>query len=141
MSRLIACIDTNWGIGFEGLLPWSVPSELLYFKALTLSLGLPLYVGPKTILPPLAGREVIMLSRSGYTFEDSAERDGVYIGGAEIFSLALDVVDTCTISVLPRGYQCDCFFPRSKLQSLFEIADVDYTSNPDFDVVTYQRKL
>jgi dihydrofolate reductase/thymidylate synthase len=63
MFNVIAAIDQNNGLGFEGKLPWKCPGDLKMFKKLTDKSIL--IMGRKTVekLPLLSGRLIITLSR------------------------------------------------------------------------------
>ena len=136
---MLACMDLDGGIGFEGSLPWHVSAELKHFKAFTM--GRTLGVGSGTKLPALPGREVISLSRSGVTLDDffKTHPDGIIIGGATIFELCLDRVDTIVLSVLPETHTCDCFLNLDTLDRDFLVTS--YVAMDGFDVLTLNREL
>lgn len=118
---MLACIDASGGLGFQGGLPWHVSSELQHFKAFTM--GKTLGVGRGTKLPPLPGRDVVYLSRSGVSLNDffNMYEHGIVIGGATIFDLCLRKVDTIVLSVLPDTYPCDCFLNIPTIDRLFRL--------------------
>jgi len=65
--NLIACVDLNLGIGFEGKLLYSIPDDLRRFKRLTEGKTVVMGSGTLRSLPggkPLPNRENIILSRS-----------------------------------------------------------------------------
>lgn len=134
MSTMVACIDAAGGLGFEGKLPWNVPTELAHFKSVTM--GRTLGVGSGTKLPPLLGRKVITFSKGKQTLNRflALEKSGIIIGGATIFEQCLGRVDTIILSVLPDTYTCDCFFNMARLDRLYKIRSVDH--RPDFKIIT-----
>src|SRR5690606_8908083 len=109
---LIAAVARNGVIGRDNQLPWRLPGELKYFKAVTL--GKPVVMGRKTfpsLGKPLPGRSNIVITRdSKFAAADVvvvdridaalqqadviAQRDAVaeimVIGGADIYRQTLD---------------------------------------------------
>ena len=130
---LLACVDAAGGLGYQGGLPWHVPAELKHFKAFTM--GKTLGVGRGTKLPPLPGRDVVLLSRTGVTVRDFLAKGGVIIGGATVFQEALPLVDTIVLSVLPDTYTCDCFF---KIDPSFRLITTE--SRDGFQLLTFKRR-
>jgi len=101
-------------------------------------MGKTLAVGSGTKLPPLPGREIVVLSRSGVTVAEATERGCVIIGGETIFDVALDLVDTVCLSVLPDKYECDAWFNMVKLNRIFVLDST--LSRDDFDILTFKRR-
>lgn len=76
IALIVAAAD-NDVIGVDNRLPWHLPSELRYFKAMTL--GKPVVMGRKTwdsLGRPLPGRLNLVVSR----------QDGLQLEGAEVFA-------------------------------------------------------
>ena len=115
---IIVAFDASYGIGKNGQLPWSLPSDLKHFKTLTTALRDPskknaVVMGRKTwdSLPlkfrPLPGRVNLVLSRQeglalpdevihAKTLDESLSRlssaaiENVFvIGGAEVYAQAI----------------------------------------------------
>lgn len=131
MSRvsLIAAVDDSLGIGKDNDLPWHIPEDFRWFKAKTLRK--PIVMGRAThesIGKILPGRENIVLSRDTFytidhpnapvlsnfdeifwRYEDAEEI--VIIGGAQIYKLAMPVVDRMYLTRVDGSYDCDTFFP------------------------------
>ena len=121
---MLACVDANGGLGFEGGLPWHVPSELKHFKETTM--GKTIGVGSGTKLPPLPGREIVSLSRVGVTLAAFARGGGdIIVGGSTIFDACLGKVDTLMISMLPDYYACDCYLNMARVERLYRLAGVE----------------
>jgi len=144
--KLIVCMDNNDGIGRNGKIPWSCPSDLKQFKQLTSGstvlmgyqtwLSLPMY--PKG----LPKRRNIVLTRNHLTdillkeigtdnvFADLHQAiqsvDGTLwiIGGAQIYREVLTwyVPTQIYITRIVGQYHCNAFFP-SKLISPHYILD------------------
>jgi len=123
----VVAVSDNDVIGRDNALPWHQPADLAFFKRVTM--GHPLLMGRRTfesIGRPLPGRRNIVLSRSGFTapgvetahsIEEARRLAGdaeklMVIGGADIFRLAMPVLDiiylTQVHTVIPDG---DTFMP------------------------------
>ena len=72
---LIAAVARNGIIGSDNDMPWRLPSDLKYFKRLTL--GKPVIMGRKTFLSfggkPLPGRPHVIVSRDPEYAPEGAE--------------------------------------------------------------------
>ncbi len=130
---LIAALADNGVIGRDNKLPWHLPGDLKYFKAVTY--GKPVVMGRKTwesLGRPLPGRTNIVITRQpGYVAngakvvatleaalqlaEQVALIDGqdecVVIGGAEIYALALPRCDRLYLTEVHAQVDGDAFFP------------------------------
>ncbi|KHF27969.1 Dihydrofolate reductase [Anoxybacillus sp. BCO1] len=72
MISIIVAMDRNRVIGWNNTLPWHLPSDLAYFKHVTM--GHPIVMGRKTfesIGRPLPGRINIVLTRDNTFSADS----------------------------------------------------------------------
>jgi dihydrofolate reductase len=131
---LIAAVARNGVIGRDNQLPWRLPGELKYFKAVTL--GKPVVMGRKTFESlgrPLPGRTNIVVTRDrGFAAEGVvivagidaalreadaiARRDGVdeimVIGGAEIYRQTLPQADVLYLTEVQADVEGDAFFPE-----------------------------
>ena len=113
MVTLILAHDLNNGIGKDGKLPWMVKEDLTHFKEVTS--GYDLIVGRKTAegLPPLQGRTVHIVSKSGLSIEEAIEKanNPIIIGGAEVYHYCLDnnLVDEIITTEINGMYDCDTF--------------------------------
>jgi dihydrofolate reductase len=119
-------MDRNGLIGNQGSLPWHIPEDLAYFKAVTM--GHPIIMGKKTwrgIRKPLPGRQNIVLS---HDFDFIAEGATVVpdivsalelchatevfvIGGANIFQQFLPFADKLYITLIDTEFEGDTWFP------------------------------
>jgi dihydrofolate reductase len=130
---MIAAVAANGVIGQAGGIPWSVRSDMAFFKRTTM--GKPLVMGRKqfeTVGRPLPGRTNIVVTRNpGYAAEGVvveptleaglargrmiAAADGVeevmVIGGGEIYAQAMAFADRLYISHLPLAPEGDTWFP------------------------------
>lgn len=151
----------NRVIGRDNDLPWHIPEDLKYFKAMTL--GKPVIMGRKTFESlggkPLPGRANIIISRSNYSAGDlpvftdvsaaieharkSAIGTGVkeimILGGAQIYELALPLTDRLYLTEIERDYEGDTFFPTFNATDWRETARTHHEGDPAFSFVTYDR--
>ena len=148
----------NRVIGRQGRLPWHLPEDLQAFKETTL--GYPLIMGRRTfdsIGRALPGRRNIVITRNPHSLTQGAEKaasfdaaielaaqdaDRIFvIGGAEIFSLALERCEGIILTVLEREVRGDTLFPK------FSDTDFDLrmtrrgnNSAEPYRIETYQRR-
>jgi dihydrofolate reductase len=130
---LIAAVARNGVIGRDNQLPWRLPGELKYFKAMTL--GKPVVMGRKTfesLGKPLPGRTNIVITRDpGFAADGAvivasieaalreadaiARRDGVdeimVIGGAEIYRQTLPLAAVLYLTEVQAEVEGDAYFP------------------------------
>ncbi len=162
---LIVAASENNVIGRNNQLPWYLPGDLQYFKAMTL--GKPVIMGRKTfesIGKPLPGRDNIVISRqSDYPTEgiklvsslDQAIALGesinlingvdevMIIGGAQIYAESLELADRVYLTRVHRHVEGDAHFPALDAGSWHEIAREDIAAkepNPfDFSYLVLER--
>jgi dihydrofolate reductase len=143
--KSIAAMSANRIIGRDGALPWRLPEDLKFFRAVTT--GHPVVMGRKTwesLGRPLPGRRNIVLSRTlpaadGAEVVRSVEAldalgmegDVFVIGGAEIYRLLLPRCAAVYLTVLTAEAEGDTAFPSfeqefprmSVIQSLPGVAE------------------
>jgi len=163
---IIVAIATNHVIGVDNQLPWHLPADLQYFKALTLNH--PIIMGRKTyesIGRPLPKRENIVISRSQNIHNDqivlknSIEQAFEYCRSKsynEVFIIGGDTIYKQTISLADKLYitrvnttieNGNAFFPEIDLQewklisSMKNLADEKNQFNYSFDVYEKATKL
>ena len=125
---LIVAMDRNGVIGANGRLPWRLPADLLYFKAVTL--WKPIIMGRRThesIGRVLPGRENIILTRdpdyrrAGCTVLHSiAEVFGhcgdaleiMIMGGADLYRQMLDRAGRIYLTEVHADVAGDTVFPQ-----------------------------
>ena len=157
---IIAAASTNNVIGFNNKLIWNIPNDLKRFKELTL--GHSVIMGRKTFesLPnPLPKRRNIIVtknkdySRNGIevtsNIEDAidlckSDSQPFIIGGGEIYSQTIEIVDKIELTRVYKDYQGDAFFPDIPLDK-FELANelvnyLDDDSSTKYSFLTYIRK-
>lgn len=130
----IACVDANWGIGYQGKLLEHIPADMKFFKEATM--GNYMIMGRKTwdSLPkkPLEGRDNIVITStlcldSSYDYtiftsldrvisflrSDIPNRDIYIIGGASIYEQLLPYCDKAYITHVDIPHEnVDAYFPN-----------------------------
>ena len=157
---IIAAASTNNVIGFDNKLIWNIPKDLKRFKELTQ--GHSVIMGRKTFesLPsPLPNRRNIVVTRNkDYSPEGievfSSIEDAIYvckddlqpfiIGGGEIYSQTINLVDKIELTRVYKDYQGDAFFPdipMDKFELDSELVNyLDDDSNTKYSFLTYIKK-
>ncbi len=134
---IIVAAARNGVIGRNNQLPWHLPQDLKYFKAVTF--GKPVIMGRKTyesIGRPLPGRTNIVITRDpewsaaegvivvssiaqavseaekALSLAAGSTAEAVIIGGAEIYRATLDSVDTVYLTRIAYDIDGDAFFPE-----------------------------
>jgi dihydrofolate reductase len=162
---LIAALAENGVIGRDNKLPWHLPNDLKYFRAVTI--GKPVIMGRRTwesLGRPLPGRTNIVITRQP-AYEapgarvvatlDEAIRlaesvaliDGqdecVVIGGAEIYALALPRCDRLYLTEVHATVDGDAHFPafdRARWREQTRERFAAEGPNPfDYSFVVYER--
>lgn len=127
---LVVAVAENGAIGHAGRLPWHIPEDLAWFKAVTM--GKPMIMGRATwnsIGGALPGRDSIVLSRDPQWQAAGAHRAAslpqaialarrlrpateiTIIGGAQIFAEALPLADRLYWTEIHGPFDADTFFP------------------------------
>lgn len=129
MISMIAAMTPERVIGFEGGMPWHLPSDLAWFKRNTLNK--PIVMGRKTWeaigCKPLPTRQNIIISRDSSLSTKGAERAGspeqalsvageadeiMIIGGAQIYTHFLPQAERLYITLIEAQIIGDSWFPR-----------------------------
>lgn len=129
ISFVVAMSKQTRAIGKAGDLLWKIPRDQQFFKEVTM--GHPMIMGSKTfdsIGRVLPGRSHIVLTRNtdwlhkgvvvAHTLDDALKRaqalddeEITIIGGGEIFSLALPVVNRIYLTEVNDEVEGDAYFP------------------------------
>lgn len=144
--KIIAAVDSKWGIGKNNSIPWKCPADMKYFRQATLDGNV--IMGRKTWESlgrrNLSRRRSIIISSS---FENQTYTDGIHqyfgvnsvyraqqvaldfernfggeswvIGGAEIYSQFLDYCTEAHITHIDGDYKCDTYFPFSLFEKVW----------------------
>ncbi len=155
---LIAAVADNNAIGINNKMPWYLPGDLRYFKAVTM--GKPIIMGRKTfdsLKKPLPGRTNIVITRDKdwhhegvkvvhcladaiALAEDIALINGneevMVIGGEQIYRLAIEQADRLYLTRVYQSFDGDAFFPEIAQQQWRETSREDIQSE-DEQPLTY----
>ncbi len=147
---LIVALAENRAIGINNALPWHLPNDLKYFKAVTM--GKPIIMGRKTyesIGRALPGRTNIVISRdSEFSAEGcksvisleaaielaesitliDGQDEAVVIGGEQIYRLALPLADRLYLTRVAAEVAGDAHFPAFDETGWREVAREDYAA-------------
>lgn len=126
---LIVAVGKNMEIGKDNKLLWHIPEDLKFFKEKTS--GKTIIMGSNTFysLPKvLPNRHHIVLTLDDYKFPDEVEvfndfetlinslkkrnEEMFVIGGAAIYKLFINYVDSMYITEIDKEYDADKFFPN-----------------------------
>lgn len=127
---LVAAMANNRVIGKDNNMPWHIPSELKYFKKITL--GKPIVMGRKTFESlgrPLPGRKNIILSNRMNSSQNpnpqvvwvSGVKQAIaaagpvdelmVIGGGKIYETFLPLADRLYVTEIELNVDGDTYFP------------------------------
>lgn len=130
--NIIAAVDSNWAIGYQGSLLVRIPSDQRLFREITE--GNVVVMGRKTLesfpqKQPLKKRVNIVLSRDkGYNVKGADvvhsiealmdelkkyDSSSIYvIGGGSVYEQLLPYCDIAYITKIDYAYQADTYFPN-----------------------------
>jgi dihydrofolate reductase len=162
---LIAAVAENGCIGINNKLPWYLPEDLKYFKAVTS--GKPVIMGRSTfdsLGRPLPNRSNIVITRNpeyqapeGVHIVHSLDAalriaesiahiagndEIVIIGGAQIYTEALPRVHRLYLTEVKKQVEGDAFFPTWDKSEWQEIGRDPHHYEPtqlDYSFVVYER--
>jgi dihydrofolate reductase len=161
---LVVAMAANRVIGKSGGLPWRLPGDLRFFKAVTM--GKPLIMGRKTyesIGRPLPGRANIVVTRTGevnaegitvtHDFHEALklaraiaagnETDEVMvIGGGDIYRQALPLADRIYLTEIHAEFDGDTFFPPlgERWHEVSRTPGTPPEGGPAYDFVVLERR-
>ncbi|MCL6269225.1 dihydrofolate reductase [Sansalvadorimonas sp. 2012CJ34-2] len=148
---MIAAVAENNAIGIDNKLPWYLPGDLRYFKAVTM--GKPIIMGRKTfesLKRPLPGRTNIVMTRDESFYhegvrvvrsleeavslaESIAMIDGasevMVIGGEQIYRQALPKAERLYLTKVSQSFAGDAFFPALEETEWQEKAREDHETD------------
>lgn len=151
MFKIIVAVDANYGIGYEGKMPWHIPSELKHYRETT---GTDKVVyGATTFnnLPKLANQNIYVLGKvSGdvkntYTYiEDLTKfiekhkdsKEVVWVcGGEQTYKTFMPWVQEIIMTKLKKEYTVDRYFVNFD-----EFTISNTVEEIDYNLVKYRRK-
>lgn len=158
---LVVAMGRNRVIGRDNALPWRLPADLRYFRAVTL--GKPVVMGRKThesIGRALPGRENIVISRDPdyradgcivlasleAAYEHCRDRDEVMvIGGASIYRQALPRARRIYLTEIGAEFAGDTVFPPLDTAAWRETRREDHPADGDnpypYSFIVLERKM
>ncbi|KEI70057.1 dihydrofolate reductase [Endozoicomonas elysicola] len=150
---LIAAVADNNAIGINNKMPWYLPGDLRYFKAVTM--GKPIIMGRKTfdsLKKPLPGRTNIVITRDKDWHHDGVKvvhcladaialaedialingnEEVMVIGGEQIYRLAIEQADRLYLTRVYQSFDGDAFFPEIAQQQWRETSREDIQPEHD----------
>lgn len=164
---IIVAAARNGVIGCNNQLPWHLPQDLKYFKAVTF--GKPVIMGRKTyesIGRPLPGRTNIVITRDsqwgaaeGVIVVNSIEKalaaaekvleftsltvdEAIVIGGAEIYRATLGLADKVYLTRIGRDFEGDTWFPAlaDGMWCLDSVVAGDSLSELPYEFLVYKKR-
>lgn len=160
---LVVAMAANRVIGKANGMPWRLPGEQKYFKAVTM--GKPMVMGRKTfesIGKPLPGRANIVVTRGTLDVEGITvvhdlhealklaraiaagnETDEItVIGGGTIYEQALPLADRIYLTEIQADFDGDTFFPvlGENWREVSRTPGTPPEGGPAYDFVVYERR-
>lgn len=157
---IIVAMAKNRVIGVNNTLPWRCPEDLKHFKALTM--GHHMIMGRKTfdsIGKALPGRTTVVVTRDrnlqiegclmAHSLPEAinlcaADSQTFIVGGAEIYTQAIDYIDNLYITEIQQDVEGDAHFPEFDPSRWQEVArEIRHQQSPqtlEYHFVTYHRK-
>lgn len=156
---IISALAKNRTIGIQNTLPWRLPEDLKYFKALTL--GHHILMGRKTyesIGKPLPGRTTVVITRGNFAAPEGvkiahslqeaidacgADEEIFFVGGAELYGQALPLADRLYLTEIQADVDGDAWFPdydRTHWREASRDARRDEASGFEYHFVVYDRR-
>lgn len=155
---IISALAKNRTIGINNTLPWRLPEDLKYFKALTL--GHHILMGRKTwesIGRPLPGRTTVIITHGDYPAPEGvkiarslqqaidvcgADEEIFFVGGAQLYAQALPLADRLYLTEIQAEVEGDAWFPEYDPAHWREVSRDkrhDEASGRDYHFVVYDR--
>ena len=134
MISLIACVDSDNGIGLDGTIPWSLKPDMKHFREMTVDTTI--IMGRRTWesigSKPLPKRVNIVVTSNPAAIDSSAiacicMKDAIQlaasllkpifiIGGSAIYKETIPFATRIYLTRIKRSYQCDTFFPFESME-------------------------
>lgn len=157
---MIAAMAKNRTIGFENDMPWHLPDDLKFFKAVTT--GKPVVMGRKTFesigCKPLPNRANYVVSRQadfsaeGVEVSNSVEavlagladvEEVIIMGGGQLYDKMLPLADRLYITLIDAEIDGDTHFPDWRRYAWQETAREHHPADDRhayaFDFITLER--
>lgn len=146
MIKLITCVDSDFGIGLEGRMPWPrLKRDMAYFRNKTLNGTV--VAGHRTHeeIGDLPNRTNIVFSKDKLfdILEMSKTQDIWVIGGAKTYGEFYNYAKEIHITrIINKKYNCDTFFPRFNPFPNWKCYDVGFYIESDICYyIEYYKKF
>ncbi|WP_448700070.1 dihydrofolate reductase [Mucilaginibacter sp. AW1-3] len=140
----VVAISSNNAIGKNNQLLWHLPNDLKHFKNITA--GGTVIMGRKTfdsVGKPLPKRRNIVITRKPIEIEGcevvnsveaalelcKADDEVFIVGGAEIYRLAMPLVNRIYLTIVHHTFDADTFFPQIDYKEWREIEKEDHETD------------
>jgi dihydrofolate reductase len=149
--KAIAAMSENRVIGAENRIPWHLPADFRWFKALTI--GQVVVMGRKTfesIGRPLPQRTTVVLSASGFSYPGvqtvstlgalnpaSQECDMFICGGGTVYGEALPYCSDLYLTVVKRIVTGDAYFPS--FEEYYDLVRIE-RDTPEFRIEHHRNR-
>ncbi len=152
MVSIIVAIAQNGTIGDKNALLWHIKEDMRFFR--TTTSGHPVIMGRKTFeslgSKPLPKRTNIVITRQECSFEgaltahsleeaiamakaECGEEEIFVMGGAQIYTEALKVVDRLYITRVERDYEGDTAFPEMDYSEWKLVSEERYERGEEYE--------
>lgn len=156
MISLIACIDTNYGIGKDNKLLYSFKEDMKFFKDTTMGHDIVMgYNTYKSIGRALEGRNNIVLSSSdleepficmtkGEVIDKykNSDKEVFIIGGAKTYMDFINYADVLYLTHVTDEKEADSYFPKFTIEDYESIVIKKCISSngTEFIITKYTKK-
>lgn len=157
---IIAAVGEKNVIGYQGKIPWHLPTDLKRFKELTM--GHPVIMGWntfKSISHALPGRQnIVIVGETNYeapgcsmarSFEEALllaknVTEVFVIGGGQVYNQAISKADKIYLTKVHGSFEGDVFFPKIDEQK-WRLSDIeklnkDSDNSYDYDFLIYEKR-
>ena len=162
--KAIAAVGSDWGIGNNNRLLFSIPEDMKFFKETTM--GHTVVMGRKTLESFPGGRplkdrtNIVLTTAKNYDargaivvssresllsclYDMDAFNDAIVVGGGQVFNDLLEFIDTAYITKVDSQKPADTFFPDLDESGEWEIVSASEEKEFEglkFRFLTYKRK-
>ena len=158
--NIIVAMTADGVIGLNGKIPWYISDDLKNFKRITTGNGGNVVIMGKStyesIGKPLVNRVNIVVSKTlkerpfrnsniivepsltdALNFAEQLDKDIFLIGGRQIYTQGLPIVDTMYITQIKKNYQGNIYFPKFNKDN-WSVEKIQ--EHPEFELFLYKRK-
>jgi len=172
MNAIITAVAENGVIGKNNKLPWCFPDDMKWFQSITkdstVVMGRKTFDSLPSKCKPLSFRDNVVLTKNLKIYESTVFCECInaltgyksrlryatkmekyfgenvfYIGGAEIYKLALLIVDKIYLTRIPKDYEGDTVFPAWPLEDHGWVLEknVDRLNDAGLKFQVYKRRI